>query len=470
MKMLQKFLLLLGSVQLALVAAQTSGNFSILSYNVAGLPELLSSGDPATNTPLISSRLKPYNIINVQEDFNYHAALYASDTHAYRTPTSGGAGLGSGLNTLSDFPYTDLDRVKWDACNLNSGDCLTPKGFTFARVSVADTAGGVLVDVYNLHTDAGSDEGDISARAKNFAQVAAYIQKSSVGMPVIVMGDTNARYTRPGDSESLHSFLSTTGLTDLWVSKIRGGSFPSSGADALVCQFPFPVGTSQADMNACEVVDKIFVRGNPALSFSLSRSTYANAHTAFVDASGSPLSDHYPILSTLVWELSPYVRMGDAVVGGPHGDAFNDLVDLFPTSQPPTARSAVPRLTSITLRGANRLDAISYTVQLPSTTSPAPSKTLTHGGTGGSPSTLTLASNERITQVKACSGKYNSRTRVFYIELMTNTGRAVAAGKQTGDCVVMNAPSSGATWGLVGFYGRSGDEVDRVAPLWVVVQ
>ncbi|SCG36882.1 hypothetical protein GA0070560_10238 [Micromonospora halophytica] len=30
--------------------APTSGTFSVLTYNVAGLPEPLSSGDPATNT------------------------------------------------------------------------------------------------------------------------------------------------------------------------------------------------------------------------------------------------------------------------------------------------------------------------------------------------------------------------------------------------------------------------------------
>lgn len=31
--------------------AATSGTFNVLTYNVAGLPEGLSSGHPATNTP-----------------------------------------------------------------------------------------------------------------------------------------------------------------------------------------------------------------------------------------------------------------------------------------------------------------------------------------------------------------------------------------------------------------------------------
>ena len=83
------------------------------------------------------------------QDFNYHAYIYETDDHPYRTPTSGGAAIGSGLNTLSNFDWINSSRVKWDECSNASGaDCLTPKGFTFMRVSVDD---GVYLDVYNLH-------------------------------------------------------------------------------------------------------------------------------------------------------------------------------------------------------------------------------------------------------------------------------------------------------------------------------
>lgn len=57
------------------------------------------------------------------------------------------------MNTLSNFAWTDFERVKWDTCSNASGaDCLTPKGFTFMRWMPAD---GVYIDVYNLHADAG---------------------------------------------------------------------------------------------------------------------------------------------------------------------------------------------------------------------------------------------------------------------------------------------------------------------------
>ncbi|KAF5369183.1 hypothetical protein D9615_009983 [Tricholomella constricta] len=446
-------LVALSTLALYASAAQTQGTFSLLSYNVAGLPELLSSGNPAVNTPLISPRLKPYNIINVQEDFNYHAALYASDTHAFRTPTSGGVPFGSGLNTLSNFPYIDFERIKWNDCNLNSGDCLTPKGFTFMRVRVSD---GLWVDLYNLHTDAGSDAGDIKARASNIAQVSNYIQKRSVGMPVVVMGDTNTRYTRAGDSESLHGFLSTNALSDAWITNARGGSFPASGASALVCPFPFAPGTTQAQMVACEVVDKIFTRSSSAVTFE--KTTYSNENDAFVNGTGAPLSDHYPISSRVSWKLSSSIRLADPV-GGPHGEPFQDVPRIM-------ASNAVPKLTAITVRGGNRVDGMSYTVQQVN----GATISTTHGGTGGTASSLSLGAGERIVQVQACSAKYNDRTRVFFLSMVTNLGRTVQAGKTTSDCTVSTVPADagadGAQWGLVAFWGREGSEMDRVGAVW----
>ena len=134
----------------AVAAPAATGAFSVLSYNVAGLPEGLSSGTPKASTPIIGQRIRPYDVVHVQEDFNYHATLYANDTHPYRTPTSGGAAFGDGLNTLSHYPYTDLTHDDWNACN--GTDCLTPKGFTWSRERFAE---GVFVDFYNLHPNAG---------------------------------------------------------------------------------------------------------------------------------------------------------------------------------------------------------------------------------------------------------------------------------------------------------------------------
>lgn len=108
---------------LHLTAAQSTGTFNTITFNVAGLPEIINGndvpGDKTDNTARIGQLLTQYNIdlIHVQEDFNYHATLYANDKHPYRTATSGGVPIGSGLNSLSNFPFTDFERVKWDVCS-----------------------------------------------------------------------------------------------------------------------------------------------------------------------------------------------------------------------------------------------------------------------------------------------------------------------------------------------------------------
>ena len=108
---------------LHLAVAQSTGTFNTITFNVAGLPEIINGndvpGDKTDNTARIGQLLTQYNIdlIHVQEDFNYHATLYANDQHPYRTATSGGVPFGSGLNSLSNFPFTDFERVKWDVCS-----------------------------------------------------------------------------------------------------------------------------------------------------------------------------------------------------------------------------------------------------------------------------------------------------------------------------------------------------------------
>jgi hypothetical protein len=113
---------LLAFVPLALSAA-TTGTFDAVTFNVAGLPAFLNGndipGDKTENTATIGKLMAKYStdIIHVQEDFNYHATLYANDNHPYRTATSGGVPFGSGLNTLSNFYWVDFERTKWATCS-----------------------------------------------------------------------------------------------------------------------------------------------------------------------------------------------------------------------------------------------------------------------------------------------------------------------------------------------------------------
>jgi hypothetical protein len=393
-------------------SAAASGELTVMTYNIAGLPEGLSSAPTprAPATTAIGQRLGPYDLVNVQEDFNYHANLYAADAHPYRTPTSGGAGFGSGLNTLSSLPIDsdEFERVTWANCNLNEGDCLTPKGFTFLRVRLAE---GVYLDTYNLHADAGSDSGDISARAGNFAQLTSFMRTHSAGNAVVVMGDTNARYTRSGDSTTLRTFVADNGLTD------AAGSNP-------------------------ETVDKIFYRSSRLIT--LTASGFRNEHASFLDDAGLMLSDHDPIAVDLAWTQNPDYQLSEQF-GGPHGDYFTDI-DRVPAG----ARAA-----GVSLRAGSRVDQIGITL--------ADGTTLTHGGTGGSASSLTMDSGEYVSSAYLCRGQYDGHTRIFYARLGTNLGRTLAGGSITGDCVTMTAPAGRQ---IAGFHGRSGDELDRLGLIY----
>lgn len=413
--------------------AQTSGALSIVTLNVAGLPALFNGnevpGDKATNSRNIGGKLSQYgyNLVHMQEDFNYHANIYETNTHPFRTATSGGVPFGSGLNSLSTYSWIDYDRVKWNTCSNASGsDCLTPKGYTFMRLRVAE---GVYIDCYNIHTDAGSLAEDMAARNANLRQVSDAIKSRSMGNAVLVFGDTNSRYTRIPDGIPI--FRQQNGMTDAWVELIRGGVEPTV---ETICQNP------SLD-NYCETVDKAFYRGSPTVTLKATQWNYDS--TKFLQDDGSLLTDHNPVSVKFNWSAGPLRRSDE--FGGPHGDFFSDVDAL-------AAKGRVPKVAAIQLRGGSRLDAVSVTL--------TDGSKFSHGGSGGTPYDLALASNEFWTSARLCRGERNGSTRNFYIKATTSTGRTVQAGGTTGDCADFSAP---AGWQIVGFAGRAGDELDRLS-------
>jgi len=405
-----------------------SGSFNLLTYNVAGLPDLFSSGNPAANTVKISPLLNDYNIVLVQEDFSYHSDLLSQNNHPYKSDHSGDIAVGDGMNLFSRSAYTDFARIKWNDCYgvFDSGtDCLTPKGFHMSRHFLN---GGAIVDVYNLHTDAGSDSNSLVARAKNTLQLLAFIEANSKGHAVIVAGDTNSRYTRSTDK--FHDFIAA-GFNDVWVEKSRLGSYPQAGTAAL---------QDCADKNSpnCERVDKILYRSSPAVNLVLN-DAYVPAH--FVDQNNAPLSDHDPLAAFFSYSLNPNFAL-TAALGGPHGAFYNDLAELHAANYPP--------LTSVSLRAGSRVDNLSFTY--------ANGLSRAHGGNGGSLATFNLSSSNYITQVTACEDKKDT-TRIFYLEIKTSQNNRIYGGTYKGSCQTFNAPAGMA---FIGAYGRAGSELDKL--------
>jgi endonuclease/exonuclease/phosphatase family metal-dependent hydrolase len=259
-----------------------TNTISVMTYNVAGLPQLISSSDPVNNTSEIGRRINAYDIVLVQEDFNYNHFLYGTARHKYRSKPSPPVPLGDGLNMLSQYPFRNFKRFKWNDCF--GTDCLTPKGFTYAQVEVVP---GFWVDFYNLHANAGSGPDDLAARRKNIAQVCAYIDANSQGRPVVVMGDFNCRYTREGDDIR---FMLDRGFADVWIQLIRNGAIPEKGAVALTNCGP------SATSPECETVDKIFIRSNDQITIEALQ--FEKPREAFM-RDGKELSDHIPVFASL---------------------------------------------------------------------------------------------------------------------------------------------------------------------------
>ncbi len=253
---------------------ERAGNFSILTYNVAGLPEGISSSHPIKNTSMISPRLNAFDIVLVQEDFSYHKKLRSKAEHPYISGPGTDGILGDGLGRFSNFSMTEVEHVAWEECYGTLGyanDCLTPKGFSSATHEIAP---GVFMDIYNLHMDAGSSPGDRAARAVQMDQLIAAIRKKSAGKAVIVAGDWNLSGTREKDLALLDKLLTGEQLTD--------------SCRSLSC--------------GEERIDRILFRGND--SIKLKAVVYKVELDRFTNKKGKPLSDHDAVSVVFEWEYT----------------------------------------------------------------------------------------------------------------------------------------------------------------------
>ncbi|OWY21002.1 endonuclease [Sphingobacteriales bacterium UPWRP_1] len=258
-----------------------SGYFTTLSYNVAGLPEGISSSHPALYTSLISPLLNEFDVVHVQEDFCYHDSLLLYNTHPYVTQPMPCVPNGDGLNTFSDFPIQNLIRQAWVDCF--GPDCLTPKGFSYSQIEILN---GAFIDFYNVHCDAGSTDEDFEARRSNIRQLCNYIQVHSQGQAVVVMGDFNSRYTREADTIRAFEAL---GFTDVWVQLVRNDSIPAYGESLKDCQ-PLESGYN------CEGIDKIFYRSSSQIELLPVEFRRGDDNRFTLNGIDSlPLSDHLPL-------------------------------------------------------------------------------------------------------------------------------------------------------------------------------
>lgn len=320
---------------------QAKKKFTVSSLNVDGMPKSVSlvveiklnpdatekPGAQAIGQCLLNSG---FDVVGVSENFNYHGDLwdvawnggvgnhYNAMTH--RGPiTVGNANL---TNYFSQKPLFDIDGLNvyyridgstnvatpsnesWKQWNEHNGytdqgaDGLIKKGYRYYLITLAD---GTEVDLYTMHMDADDGQGDRDARASQLQQLVAAIKDTNNKRPIIIIGDSNTRYTRDKVKSILIDGINADErftIRDPWIQYGRDGVYPA-----------YPSGSIMASTEGYlkgEVVDKIWYINNTESNIRLVAETYCQdlSFVASEDVAGtnlkkgSPLCDHKPCAVT----------------------------------------------------------------------------------------------------------------------------------------------------------------------------
>lgn len=280
--------------------AQRSYSFNATTLNVDGLPNKIGTftvnpdGKEAEGAKAIGNetRTKGWDIVAMSEDFNFHDYLIAPISDLYYAGTHGGKvsglinttdGLGLLLTKKTGWKFSNETRVVWSAHygeTDHGADGLIDKGFRYYTITIAP---GVEFDFYCLHMDAEDDPKDIKAREKQLTQLVNYIKENDHGRHILILGDTNCRYTRDNVKGKLIDPINAVDnftIHDAWIELIRGGAYPKIGDPAIM------IGDKGPQMG--EVVDKIFWIEN-------SKSPLKIKANSFLHDTSFTASDHYPL-------------------------------------------------------------------------------------------------------------------------------------------------------------------------------
>jgi len=282
---------------------------SIISANVSGLPATFSKydRDVPSSQKTLGGMLNDsgYDVICVQEDFQYHDTLAATMTsYPYKTHTSGGVPIGDGLNIFSKYPMYNVERVAWKKYNgvfSDGADALTPKGFIKCTIDV----NGVLIDLYNVHGDSYRTQADQLAKKAQLIQLTEYIGENSDGRAVIITGDTNLTFHNDPYSEMYRILISEGGFTDCWVEVKNDGNYLQGEENkALIARWYDKFGGH--DWGRWDSVERVLYKNGDGIELSPTRFEYV-IYTDRDDVIKS-LTDHRIMECILEIDHSDYQR------------------------------------------------------------------------------------------------------------------------------------------------------------------
>ena len=295
-----------------------AGTFTAATYNVDGLPKKISfftingDGPGSDGTKNISSKIASDNwdFVGFSEDFAYHteltSALSGWTFGKYRgnisskalTSTIDTDGLGfAARNATCSFSNENIVKFTSSSGGLTSGaNTCIKKGFRHYVMTLAD---GTQIDVIITHmtTYSSSGSGHIKAQHAQLKQIAQYVNGLKANnRPIIIMGDTNCRYTRHDFQTYFWGVLdSSFEVKDPWVEFQWDGVYPTYGGKSLMVSDA--TGTNSSTDIICEntqkgeVVDKIIYINNPDAPVQISANSYLRDYDGY-----NGLADHMPIV------------------------------------------------------------------------------------------------------------------------------------------------------------------------------
>ena len=295
-----------------------AGTFTAATYNVDGLPKKISlftingDGPGSDGTKNISKKIASDNwdFVGFSEDFAYHteltSALSAYTFGKYRgnisskalTSTIDTDGLGfAARNATCSFSNENIVKFTSSSGGLTSGaNTCIKKGFRHYVMTLVDgTEIDVLVTHMNTYSSSGS--GHINAQHAQLKQIAQYINGLKANKrPIILMGDTNCRYTRHDFQTYFWGVLDASfDVHDPWVDFQWNGVYPTYGSKSLMVSDA--TGTDSKTDIICEntqkgeVVDKIIYINNPEAPVQIKANSYLRDYDNY-----NGLADHMPIV------------------------------------------------------------------------------------------------------------------------------------------------------------------------------
>jgi len=302
---------------------QTTGEqFTLATLNVDGLPQKLlviklnADGPGDAGTSRIGKYLvqKGYDLIMMQEDFNYHGILAVWLEDDYKMDEwSGDVGVLDGTHSVdflhlqnhrfecdgllgcwkNDLQVTPAPRTPWKhnfGKFSHANDEMVTKGFRRYDVTLR---GGERIVVYNLHMDATLDEDeaeengakDNEARMLQLAQLKEDVLQQLDSRPIIIAGDMNCLYGRDDVKGQFIDAINESGrgtVSDVWIELQRDGVYPTEKVTEATA--------------GDETLDKILYI-NPAMGTNIQPVSVTIDRDGYLH-DGKPLGDHWPLAAT----------------------------------------------------------------------------------------------------------------------------------------------------------------------------